>query len=76
MFVHIRIILLSRAVALMTVLVVELRFILANLADPTGSGNFILLDPKTVLLGSACYLALGSNAFCRHCQNGKDAHSA
>lgn len=75
MFVHIRIVLLPRAVAVMAVLAVELRFILANLGDPAGSDIFTLLDPKTVLLGGACYLALGSQRICRRYQDGKDAHS-
>ncbi|MGH3975579.1 MAG: hypothetical protein ACRDS9_19945 [Pseudonocardiaceae bacterium] len=73
MFVHIRIALLSRAVALVIVLVIELRLILA---DSTGSGDFTLLDPKIVLLGVACYLALGSQRILPPLQDGKDAHSA
>lgn len=76
MFVHIRIVLLPRTVALLTVLIIEIRFTLANLADPTGSESFTLLDPKIALLGVACYLALSSQRILSLLQDGKDAHSA
>lgn len=73
MFVDIRVALLPRAVALVTVLDIELRLINA---DPTGSGGFTLLDPKALLLGVTCYLALGSQRGLLPTQEGKDKHSA
>lgn len=75
MFVYIRIALLSRAAMFVTVLVIELRLILDKVADPSGSGSFTPLDPKTLLLGIACYLALRSKRILPTLQTGKDTHS-
>ncbi len=76
MFVDIKIVLLSRAVVLMTVLAIGLGFALDDLAGLTGSGDFSLLDPKALLLGLACYLALGNQCVPPRSQAGKDAHRA
>lgn len=73
MFVDIRIAFLSRAVALVVVLDIQLRLILAS---PTGSGGFTLLDPKVLLLGVTCYLVLGSQRGLLPTQEEKDKHSA
>lgn len=72
-FVEIRVALLSRAVALVTVLAIELRLILA---DPTGSGGFTLLGPEALLLGIACYLALSSQRGALLSLDGEENHSA